>query len=397
MKHLLLFLFLFPLTLSAQIDECRLFVFGHSLIDHRPPAIATPSDETTVPHWLQLLSAEANKTFAAGGQYGFLPQHANLPPFAQWGYDIVPGVWDSDVEPFADADISHALITAGNFIQWQGPEENYYNESFSPIDATVTILDWLDNQEDGMSIYIYENWPDMAGYIAGELFPPTAAEYNAYSNYTLNEFHDWWINYHDALLSQRPEINTRMIPVGPIIANLFMQTAVGQVPITELYEDNAPHGRASLYFLASLVTYMSVYAEPAPSTFTVPSIVHPEIQNNYQSIVDFIWNDLQAFNDNTGNSRVFYSNPVMSADVALSNDAITVFPNPNEGLFHIVGEIAQYNIDVLDSNGGTHGNYNSGDTSLTIDLSDLPTGLYFIRISKASGELISLETILKYD
>ena len=32
----------------------RNYIFGHSLIVHTPPQFPTPSDETTVPHWLTL-------------------------------------------------------------------------------------------------------------------------------------------------------------------------------------------------------------------------------------------------------------------------------------------------------------------------------------------------------
>jgi len=89
----------FTFTIYSQ-TTINQFIFGHSLIDHSPPLIPTPSNETTVPHWIYLLAQEAENSYAAGGKYGFLPQHAMPPYFAQWGYDIVPSVWDSDYEPF---------------------------------------------------------------------------------------------------------------------------------------------------------------------------------------------------------------------------------------------------------------------------------------------------------
>lgn len=163
-KLFFIFLLLASTTnLEAQTIEIRNFIFGHSLIDHRPPAIPTPSNETTVPHWIYLLAEAAGHKYSAGGQYGFLPQHADLPPFSQWGYDIVPGVWESDTESFSDADITTSLITAANFAQWQGPEEEYYppGSGDSPLSTTIAIADWLAEQEEGITIYVYENWPDM--------------------------------------------------------------------------------------------------------------------------------------------------------------------------------------------------------------------------------------------
>ncbi|NND04794.1 MAG: hypothetical protein HKN87_00320 [Saprospiraceae bacterium] len=135
-----------------------MFVFCHSLIDHRPPAIATPSDETTIPHWIYLLAKEAGRSYAAGGQYGFLPQHAALLPFAPWGYDSVPGVWESDTKPFSSADISTVLITAGNFVQWQASTAEYPGDpGVSQISANNDIIDWVNQQESAVRFYMYEN------------------------------------------------------------------------------------------------------------------------------------------------------------------------------------------------------------------------------------------------
>ncbi len=292
----------------AQSTSEKSFMFGHSLLDHRPPLISTPSDETTIAHWIYLLATEANQGYAATGQYGFLPQHDNLPPFAQWGYDIVPAAWDSDLDPFSDANFTNALITAGNFMQWQGPSEEYYSDpGTSPISATQTIVNWLEQNEPGINIYIYENWPDMAEYIDGQGFPPSPSELSNYYNYLDGDFHDWWIEYHDSILQSNPTENVRMIPVGPILSDLFQNTPLSTIPVTEIYEDNAPHGRASLYFLAGLTTYMATFQQQAPATFVVPNIVHPTIATNYALIVANIWNSLQAFNLPNGESRVFFN------------------------------------------------------------------------------------------
>ncbi|MFK7936086.1 MAG: T9SS type A sorting domain-containing protein, partial [Saprospiraceae bacterium] len=294
------------LQLSAQTDPMKMFIFGHSLLDHRPPINPTPSNETTVPHWLFLLAQEAGYDYAAGGQYGFLPQHANVPPIAQWGYDLVPGVWESDTEPFSAADITTVLLTAGNFVQYQPPTEEYFSDpGITPINATETVFDWVDQQESGVRFYIYENWPDMAAFLNNG-FPASTAEFANYNNFTLGEFHDWWIEYHDALLQSRANLEVKMIPVGPILSKIHTDLLAGQIPVSELYEDDAPHGRATTYFLASLITYMAVYEKQAPTNFTVPNIVHQTVRDNYANLVTFIWNELNAFNTTNGDSRVFF-------------------------------------------------------------------------------------------
>ena len=62
-------------SIQGQTSDIKSFMFGHSLMDHRPPLVPTPSNETTIAHWIYLLSQEAGNTYAATGQYGFLPQH----------------------------------------------------------------------------------------------------------------------------------------------------------------------------------------------------------------------------------------------------------------------------------------------------------------------------------
>ncbi|MFT6136418.1 MAG: hypothetical protein ACJAZM_002922 [Cyclobacteriaceae bacterium] len=286
----------------------RMFIYGHSLINHEPPAYPTPSNETSVPHWMHFLASESGYNFAANGQYGFLPQHRNLPPISQWGFDHVSSIWDSDVQSFQEADFNTILLTAGNFIQYQPATENYYNEIFSPVNATTEIFQWSQNQDEEISLYIYENWPDMAQFISSQVFEDiTAEEFANYNEYTLNDFHQWWLDYHDAIISELPNAEVKLIPVGPILARLLTEVeGLNTIPIiSDLYEDDAPHGRPTIYFLAGLVTYMAVYGTQAPADYSVPETVHESVRNNYIQIVDFIWSELESFTDSNGNSRVW--------------------------------------------------------------------------------------------
>ena len=233
-------------------------------------------------------------------------QHANLPPFSQWGFDIVPNPWDSDTQTFAEADFTTVMLTAGNFVQYKPPTEPYDGDNpqnLSPVAATTIIVDWVREQEPGVRVIIYENWPDMGGTIAS--FPPTAAELEAYHATTRGSFHAWWLAYQDAVMAARPEAEVRMIPVGPAIARVLTETPLSGIPTLELYEDDAPHGRPTLYFLASLVTYMGSYGVPAPGSFEIPPLVHPLVAEHYDEVVAVIWDELVGFTDDRGVSRVW--------------------------------------------------------------------------------------------
>ncbi|MEQ8583344.1 MAG: hypothetical protein RIC30_20255 [Marinoscillum sp.] len=292
-------------TSEPITTNIRAFMFGHSLMVHEPPAIATPSNETTIPHWIHFLSDAAGYDFAANGQYGFLPQHQNTPPISQWGFDHVNSAWDSDLSTFDQANFNTILLTAGNFIQYQPATENYYGENFTPVDVTANIVNWCLGQEEQMTIYIYENWPDMASFLHND-FPPNASEFEAYNDYTRGEFHQWWLDYQDRVREAVPNGDVKMIPVGPILAKLLTDiNALSSISMTELYEDDAPHGRPTIYFLASLVTYMSIYGTPAPAKFVVPITVHENVRDNYEVIVSFIWTELEAFDFDDGSSRIW--------------------------------------------------------------------------------------------
>lgn len=357
----------------------KTYIFGHSLINHELQVNPTPSQETSVPHWFHFLAEEAGYNYAVSGQYGFIPQHANLPPTAQWGFDSVAPAWDSDNYPFSQPNFDNILITPGNFIQWQGPSVDYFNDNQSPLDYTSQIFDWVNQQEDSLTLFIYENWLDMGPYIS-QGFPPSQSEWQAYNNYLSSDFHDWFIEYHDSLIIAHPNQCVRMIPVGPILSDLLMQAPFDQIAIDTLYEDDAPHGRPTIYFLAALTTYMAMYEEPAPSSYQVSSIIDPIVANNYQQAVDFIWNELLNFQTQLGESRVFCPNSTANLETD-ELEILKVYPNPMNSHLNVNASMPITLIEILDSFGRVviSGNEDS------IDVVALNSGVYFCRVTLNNG------------
>jgi hypothetical protein len=374
-KTLFLFLF-FPIFGQTQQD-IRMFVFGNSLINHTfevsPP---TPSQETSVPHWFQLLTDAGGHTYAVDGQFGFLPQHRNVPPIPQWGFDIVDGVWDADLIPFSAADFTHILLTPANFLQWQAPNENFPGESFSPVEATQTVFEWCANQEDNLSFYIYENWADMAPYLSNG-FPPTDQEWAAYNAYVQGEFSDWFLDYYEEVATQFPNECVRMIPVGTTISRLLQIAPFNQIPITELYEDDAPHGRPTIYFLAALITYSAMYEERAPMNLVIDPIIHETVRDNYEAVVDFVWNELLTFTDQSGNNLAFCTSSIIDniAEQQVDNFSIQ-FENPVQNTLTIQTNLPFDKVRIHDLNGSVR--YEG--TSTTIDVSNLPVGVYILSV-----------------
>lgn len=395
-------------TVSAQ-DTMRTYIFGHSLINHELQVNPTPSQETSVPHWFHFLSEETNKHYEVSGQYGFIPQHAtNLPPTAQWGFDSVAGAWDDWLEPFSDADFSNILITPGNFMQWQPPHFPYWNDSVSPIGYTNTVFNWVNQQEDSLNLYIYENWPDMAGFLNNG-FPPNQTEWNDYNTYLNGGFHDWFLAYHDSVRLAHPNHCVRMIPTGPVISSLLATSPFDQIAIDTLYEDDAPHGRPTIYFLAALVTYMAMHEEMAPMSYQVPAIIDPIIANNYPTAVNFIWNELLQFNDTQNRSRVFCDAPVLLAigeeqqeenfvEEALIEEDFVVFPNPigfgsTSGLLQVRSGIESYDLSIVDLRGRQLKMF--ANSPQAIDLSELSQGMYLARMRNLkTGEVYTKRIVI---
>lgn len=281
----------------------NVYFFGHSLVHHANYKIPTPKDHTSIPFWLKHIADAAGRGYTTDGQFGFLRNHAEFPPKPQWGFVNVESGWQ---QSFGASNYDAVVLTAANFIQYQGPHKAYYDDkNVSPLSATLDIVDYVQKYSPKSQFYIYENWPDMGEYAPD--FPgkaPSARKLQAYYDYTKNDFHEWWLDYQDRVNKKRPQANVKMIPVGPIIAKLRSETPLQNIPFEQLYEDNAPHGRANLYFLAALVHYSALYKEPAPSNLPDFSGLHPLIKENYRALADRVWEELNEFNG-SGKGRLW--------------------------------------------------------------------------------------------
>ena len=269
------------------------YIFGNSLVSY-----AEGGAETHVPVWLDRLAEEAGNSYATSGGYGFLRNFADrAEPLDAWGYQGVEDSWDGDTESFGEAGFNSILITPANFIQYQGAEQSYWDEPRSPLDAVNDIVADVRADYPDAPVLIYEGWPDM-GPFSGTI-PPSASAEAAYYDYTLNDYHDWYVDLVAQVNDTDPSANVALIPVAPVLAELFTGTLAG-IPAEDLYVDNAPHGTETVYFLASLITYSAIYGEPAPASFDVPSNIHPTVAANYPAIVQEIHTAVEEYQGDGG-------------------------------------------------------------------------------------------------
>jgi len=274
---------------AAQDKTERAYVFGNSLVHH-----LTETDETTVPHWLALMSKEAGHDFALSGQWGFLRDfRRTLPPEPNWSFKQVTQSWNSERRGFADAGLTSVWVNPANFIQYNSvdtPFEGDNPDGSTPLGTTLDIFDWVRSQAPDMQLYVYEGWPEM-GSVTGR-FPPGPRKLADYHAYATGPYAAWYDAYVAGLSQAGP---VTLIPVSRVLSSVMSETALEALPAETFYSDDAPHGTAALYLMAAMVTYNTLYAEPVPDSFRPPSTVAPELRATFPMVRDAIWERVAAF------------------------------------------------------------------------------------------------------
>ncbi len=386
----------------GQVDDVQLYTFAHSLIDHRPPAIPTPSDETTILHWIHDIAQHTGKTFGTTGQFGQLANHVDgLPPNSNLGYDTVPYSWNEEETSFSNSPLNTIMLTAANFIQYSDPSDPDPADPSgrTVINLTETIFDWTENEIPGMRYYIYGNWPEMD---LNNSFPPTLP-----SQFEIDEFHDitigntgsfanWWTSYQDQIIASRPELDTKLIPTGMIISKILTQLLSNQIAFDELYEDSDPHGRANIYFLAGMITYMAIFEENVPITYIPGDIIDNVIINNLEEIKNYTWNELSNFNFQNGNSRVFFDNTTNSYTELNIEEEIILLPNPTTRTFKISSTFdSEFSLQIQSVDGTVYKKINSTNSTKLHDITSLPAGIYLVQIRDLNNGQLFIKKLIK--
>lgn len=293
----------------SPLTSSRTYMFGNSLLNHATGAF---TEYTNVPRWMQDFADSDGTSYAMGGQFGFGATHvSSLPPDLNWGWGAVNGLGGSSVldsANWAAANIDAVLFTPANFRQEFPATDSDVNWDDITTETTNTLFSFAENSNPGNAeYYIYQSWRDMSATFTTADFSttyPTTQELANYWNDNNTTWHQWWLDYQDAMTSTYPSLNVKMMPVGYILGILLTTTLV-DIPAVDLYEDSAPHGRATLYFLAALIVYMSTYRKKFPFDYIVPANVNSLVADNFPTIINQIWTELLNFKDGQGNSRVF--------------------------------------------------------------------------------------------
>lgn len=244
--------------------------------------------DTKVPNWVARFASKARKTYKVDGEFGFIDGWT-LPPRSTVGYKDARSANIGESWRTADsANVTHLYFTPDNFGQASssGPKEGVFNGD-SYVNRLLNFIDeWGAKTDDKISYRIYEGWADMGNY--ADPFPGNTKDLKRWMEYTLGDYHDWYLTLLSELKSERPELDIKLVPVSKAIVGAMDQTILRELSSEDLFVDNAPHGNATFYFLAGVVTYMDLYQEPIPSGYKIPSSVNQLVRDNFSEVESYL-------------------------------------------------------------------------------------------------------------
>lgn len=271
----------------------RQFTFNHSLWEH------DIFNNATTGYWIGEMAAASNTSYAWNGQFGQLDS-TPLPAIPQLGSSNSDNVWIPESLTFDQLSLNNVVIMPPNWIQiFQGLDGSFSGPAPVAIQELTNaqrVIDYVVTHQPSLPVYIYEHWPEASRFS----YPPSNSDFSQYNQATSNEYHQWFVNYQNQLRASRPTVDIRMIPVGPIIAEIMENNAFQTAGLNyeSLYVDNDPHGTPNLYFLAGLITYQALFGQAVDINYIPPAQIAPEIINDFAALNTFVWNRLNHYNAN---------------------------------------------------------------------------------------------------
>lgn len=279
---LLCFSSLFTLGAWAEpkaVKSVRQFTFNHSLWENSLTKNANNG------YWLGEFAKASKTKYAWNGQFG-LNDYTNLPPANQLGSQNSPDVWFPESNSFGNLKLDSIIVMPPNWVQAQSGAKE--------VKDTLRVMDYVVKEQPDLIHYIYEHWPEASVDKLND------NQWSDYKEQTNGDFHQWFIRHQNKLRQARPDVDIRMIPVGPVITDILNNQSLqaSKYKWSELYEDNSPHGTVDLHFLASVVTYQGLFGQKISDSYKAPSSINDYARKDFVALNEFVWQRLQHYNAN---------------------------------------------------------------------------------------------------
>lgn len=103
--------------------------------------------------------------------------------------------------------------------------------------------------------------------------------------------------------------------------------------------------------------------------------------------------------DASGNNTVdfgFFNPDITSVNEAIGGEnRLQFYPNPALNTFTIKGNLSGYQLELFDSMGQIHRTIHPSGLTHTADISDLPKGLYFVRVLNKGNYVVEVQKVVK--
>lgn len=275
-------------SFGSTAHSATVYHYLNSLTDYSGGGGPGFGPDTKVPNWVARFAKKAGKSYRVDGELGFVDGWS-LPPRSAVGYKSASSANVGDSWRSADsANVTHLYFTPDNFNQAEvsDPKGGVFGGA-SYVDRLLNFIDsWEEKTNDEIVYRVYEGWADMGRY--ADPFPGSSKDLEKWRGYTLGDYHDWYLKLIAELKSERPNIEIDLVPVSKAIVGAMEQTILRELSSEDLFVDNAPHGNATFYFLAGVVTYMDLYREPIPSAYKIPDSVNQLVRDNFAEIEGYL-------------------------------------------------------------------------------------------------------------
>lgn len=364
-------------TYVSHAQERHPFYVGHSLVNH------------TMPYMVQTLAVNAGKQTHYGRQImNGSPLHLNYT-------NASSAEGTPYTTAFPNGNYNTLVVTEAvplqNHLTWSdtyGNANNFYK--------------YAKNNNNGVPIkfYIYETWhctnsgipnsnPDLPN---GCWYDKSAHSTILWHPRLLSDF-PLWSGIVTHVRNQNPSDNQIwMVPAGQAFYNLTTQINNGNVPgitsFRNLYSDDIHLTNAGNYFVAC-VMYATIYGKsPVGLTSNINNEYGVPISNMptaAQALVmqQVAWNTVTSLTTWTGVSPT-----VTNIDFDMQMETFSIYPNPSSDYITIgVNHLHKNNEIQIYNSRGLLAKEVLVDITNTVNISDLPSGLYLVKLKNDSSQI----------